>query len=158
MNSSKRPQIEITHLSAINAPQEASDPFVSLALIMSAVSNNSFGLWTSYLIDAAEWIVVRTDSYAARSWVTLALCVLVYLVFVNNVWSSSSKDVYELRGLSLVHAWGFFYRRFDFIQEKFKESGGKPFQFKVLQVNVYIMRKLETVSNQVPLLFLFPPL
>ncbi|KDR75612.1 hypothetical protein GALMADRAFT_68731 [Galerina marginata CBS 339.88] len=47
--------------------------------------------------------------------------------------SSSNDKAYDLGGIPIFTAWSFFRRRYDFIQDGFRESGGKTFQFKVLQ-------------------------
>ncbi|KAF9557039.1 cytochrome P450 [Agrocybe pediades] len=54
--------------------------------------------------------------------------------------STSDGKVYDLGGLPVLSAWTFFTRRYDFIREKFRESGGKAFRFRVLQHRVVSLR------------------
>jgi len=70
---------------------------------------------------------------------TFLVAILSFLMFR----STSNEKIYDLGGFPVITAWTFFTRRYDFIREKFKESGGKAFRFRVLQVNiVVIMMKL----------------
>lgn len=43
-------------------------------------------------------------------------------------------DVHELDGFSILTAWPFFNRRFDFLMSNFAKTGETLFSFKVLQV------------------------
>ncbi|KAF4611869.1 hypothetical protein D9613_003960 [Agrocybe pediades] len=95
--------------------------------------NSSIGSWQSLLSRAMDWSSASTDLSVINCSFALAFCFLAYTLSSYNTNSKSADRVYELPGSSLIHAWFFFYRRFDFIQKKFKESGGRPFRFKVLQ-------------------------
>ena len=52
--------------------------------------------------------------------------------------STGKENVYDLRGIPIITAWTFFTKRYDFFREKFKESGGRAFRFKVLQVSAVL--------------------
>jgi len=75
------------------------------------------------------WTVVPHSSYSLYA-VTMLLALVLYLAIP----SSKDTNTHELGGLSILTAWSFFSRRFDFLRYNFALTGQDAFSFKVLQV------------------------
>lgn len=94
---------------------------------MAAV-NATFSPLAQFLANPTEWTKNTTFS-------TLATAISVFLLSSLFLRPRNGEKVYYLGGIPLVTAWPFFTRRYDFMREHFKESGGKMFRFKVLKVS-----------------------
>jgi len=46
------------------------------------------------------------------------------------------ENIHDLGGFPLINAWSFFTKRWNFICRHFKNTGGKMFRFRVIQVGV----------------------
>ncbi|KDR79795.1 hypothetical protein GALMADRAFT_136397 [Galerina marginata CBS 339.88] len=97
-----------------------------------AAANASFSPLAQFLANPSEW-TSNTPLQAIFG------AVAVILLSTLLLRSSSNEKVYELGGIPIVTAWTFFTRRYDFIQDRFKESKGKMFRFRVLQHRVLSM-------------------
>jgi hypothetical protein len=47
------------------------------------------------------------------------------------------NDIPELGGFSIINAWTFFDKRYDFLRSNFDKTGEKLFSFRVLQVSCH---------------------
>ena len=88
---------------------------------MSALLNETSTLVTS-------WIA----SYALPT----AVVILASAVLYSTLFPSPPKDttIQPLGGLSILTAWQFFTRRYDFLKSNFSKTGQNLFSFKVLHV------------------------
>jgi sterol 14-demethylase len=66
---------------------------------------------------------------------SIAAGLLFVLISAFALRPTKSDKIRDLRGIPVVTAWGFFTKRFDFIQRHLKKSGGKMFRFRVLQAS-----------------------
>lgn len=68
-----------------------------------------------------------------------ATLVVLFCAFSSFHSSASTKErIDDLKGLSIIHAWKFFSRQYDFIQAQFKKNGNKMFRFNILKVRLLI--------------------
>lgn len=67
-----------------------------------------------------------------------AVTAATFLVLSTSLFKRPSKDpkIHYISGFSIVHAWRFFTKRFDFLSGNFKKTGKNFFEFYVLQVRV----------------------
>ena len=83
---------------------------------------------------ASDWVVRALPpsfalSLAAALFVAVALCPAI---FSSDI--SKDSEIYELGYLSILTAWPFFRRRYDFLKSNFAKTGLNMFSFKVLHV------------------------
>ncbi|RDB27059.1 putative lanosterol 14-alpha demethylase [Hypsizygus marmoreus] len=64
--------------------------------------------------------------------VSIAVAIFAMLVW-TAVLPSSKNNIYELGGFSILTAWPFFTKRYDFLRDNFRKSGQRMFRFRVLQ-------------------------
>jgi hypothetical protein len=58
-------------------------------------------------------------------------------LYAHSVYSSNNTSkVYQLGGFSIVNAWTFFNKRYDFLRSNFDKTGHELFSFKVLHVSL----------------------
>jgi hypothetical protein len=69
---------------------------------------------------------------AAASSVLLILSTFYAYLFSD----SKANKIHELRGFSILNAWAFFNKRYDFLRSNFDKTGHDLFSFKVLQVSL----------------------
>ncbi|PPQ75528.1 hypothetical protein CVT24_013234 [Panaeolus cyanescens] len=67
--------------------------------------------------------------------VVLVLTVLSSLILRNG--SRKNDKVRDLGGFSVMTAWSFFTKRYDFVRNHFKSTSGGPFKFNVLHHRVF---------------------
>jgi sterol 14-demethylase len=65
--------------------------------------------------------------------VLLALGTLYTYFFPSQ---SEARKIHQLGGISIINAWTFFTKRYDFLRSNFNKTGHALFSFKVLQVSV----------------------
>jgi sterol 14-demethylase len=65
------------------------------------------------------------------------LCTLLYAYFFSS--GNDANKIRALRGFSVVNAWMFFNKRYDFLRSNFDKTGHDLFSFKVLHVSQYPM-------------------
>lgn len=82
----------------------------------------------------AGWTAVPQSSYALSAAIFLAL-----VLYLAILYSKKDTNPHELGGLSILTAWSFFSRRFDFLRNNFTMTGQDAFSFKVLQVGSLAM-------------------
>ena len=77
-------------------------------------------------------VIGWNTSYALPTAAALLASALLY----STLFPTSPKEttIQPLGGLSIVTAWQFFNRRFDFIKANFSQTGQNLFSFKVLHV------------------------
>jgi len=73
-----------------------------------------------------------SESANSYAWLLAALVLPISSFYLLR--TTSDGKLYDLGGLPILTAWTFFSKRYDFMQENFKLSGGLPFRFRVLQV------------------------
>jgi hypothetical protein len=64
----------------------------------------------------------------------LATLVLGSALYIYLTTSPPEPDIDRVPGLSILTAWDFLYRRYDFIAENLAKTTRNAFQFKMLQV------------------------
>jgi len=69
------------------------------------------------------------NSYA---WLLATLILTIFSFYLLR--TTSDGKLYDLGGIPILTAWTFFSKRYDFMRDNFKLSGGLPFRFRVLQV------------------------
>jgi len=68
----------------------------------------------------------------------VAILVVLIYAFPATYSSASTKErIGDLGGLSIIHAWNFFSRQYDFIQTQLKKNGNKMFSFNILNVRLF---------------------
>ncbi|RDB26871.1 Lanosterol 14-alpha demethylase [Hypsizygus marmoreus] len=101
----------------LNRP-EYSIPFA----IMDSIANSTS---SAYLFGLA------LDSSNA---VAATLAIAIFMILVSTVCLPfSESDIYELGGFSILTAWPFFTKRYDFLRDNFRKTGQRMFRFHVLQ-------------------------
>jgi len=65
-------------------------------------------------------------------WLLGALIFLIFGFYLLR--TTSDGKLYDLGGIPTLTTWTFFSKRYDFMRENSKRSGGLPFRFRVLQV------------------------
>lgn len=105
-----------------------------------AVASASFSPLASLLNKPSEW-----SNDVRVSAAIVALSVILFSVVLLR--PSFDGKVYDLGGIPVLTVWSFFTKRYDFIREHFKNSGGKTFRFKVLQVRDNIPRPNDFSSH-----------
>lgn len=109
-------------------PQAIFIPHNPLILAMSA-SNASFSPLAHIVpTNPTEWV------YHARVSISVTLLSAIVLAVLFFRPDSHSDDVYEIGGIPILATWTFFSKRYDWIREQFRKSGGKTFRFRILQV------------------------
>ena len=93
-----------------------------------AAANATFSPLLHFLSAPSQWSV-DTPILAIVS----GIAVIFMSAFLLR--SRTSDKIYDLGGISVLTAWNFFKKRFDFIRGNFKKSGGKMFRFWVLQAS-----------------------
>ncbi|KAH9478207.1 Cytochrome P450 monooxygenase [Psilocybe cubensis] len=93
-----------------------------------AAASASFSPLANIINKPSEW------SNDVRAAVIIALSVVVFSAVLLR--PSYDGKVYDLGGIPILTVWSFFTKRYDFIREQFKNSGGKTFRFRVLQHRV----------------------
>ncbi|KAF8156012.1 cytochrome P450 [Crassisporium funariophilum] len=75
-----------------------------------------------------------------------AILVALSIAFLSTLISGgrSNDKVYDLGGVSIITAWTFFTKRYDFLRGHFKATGEKIFRFRVLQHRVYALKGEQT--------------
>ena len=82
---------------------------------------------------ARDRIVLPPPSFALCLAAALfAVVTLFSVIFSSNI--SKDTEIYELGCLSILTAWPFFRRRYDFLKSNFAKTGLNMFSFKVLHV------------------------
>lgn len=81
---------------------------------------------------------IRDSSWPPATQAALALFLGAGLsLLLSNIVSKRGQGkIRDLGGISIVTAWTFFTKRYDFLRHNFKTKGYKMFQFYVLQVSV----------------------
>ena len=79
------------------------------------------------------WIPWDIALAAATSSLLLLGTLYIHLV----VSGKDTNKIHQLGGVSIVNAWTFFNKRYDFLRSNFDKTGHEPFAFKVLHVSVY---------------------
>jgi sterol 14-demethylase len=100
--------------------------------MLNAASSSRL-LWFEPLFTWMPWDV----DVAFPAAVTGLLLVLGTL-YARTVYSSNddTSKVYQLGGFSIVNAWTFFNKRYDFLRSNFDKTGHELFAFKVLHVSL----------------------
>ena len=83
----------------------------------------------------SHWLPSQV-SLGTVSSLLLVLCALAYAYLFSG---NNKNKIPELGGLSIVNAWSFFNRRYDFLRSNFDKTGHELFSFKVLQVSTYLL-------------------
>ena len=65
----------------------------------------------------------------------LATALLVLSASYASLFTENRAKIPALRGYSIVHAWAFFNKRYDFMRSNFERTGHSLFSFRVLQVS-----------------------
>jgi hypothetical protein len=68
--------------------------------------------------------------------------------------SNDAKKIHRLKGFSVINAWTFFNKRYDFLRSNFDKTGQDLFSFKVLQVGSCLRSLFDFVMNNI--IFLAP--
>jgi hypothetical protein len=64
-----------------------------------------------------------------------SLLLILSTSYVYSAYSGNDpKKVHRIGGLSIINAWAFFNKRYDFLRTNFDKTGLHLFSFKVLQV------------------------
>ncbi|KAF8221627.1 cytochrome P450 [Tricholoma matsutake] len=88
---------------------------------------------------SCSWSVLQ-DRPAVISTAAAILLAAVTLYLAIFRTKHKDTDVHELDGFSILTAWPFFNRRFDFLMSNFAKTGETLFSFKVLQHSVIAVR------------------
>jgi len=77
---------------------------------------------------------VNVSGWNASYALPTAAAVLASAVLYSTLFTAPRSDatIHPLGGLSILTAWQFFNRRFDFLKSNFSETGQNMFSFKVL--------------------------
>jgi hypothetical protein len=85
---------------------------------------------------------ISLESHLTRAPSPLALtvvssCLLVFgtLYIYRFPNGNNAKKIHQLGGFSIVNAWTFFNKRYDFLRSNFDKTGHNLFSFNVLQVS-----------------------
>ncbi|KAF9557038.1 cytochrome P450 [Agrocybe pediades] len=105
--------------------------------MQSPISTRMASTSLTYSPQALYWNLEYRSGVAAPYLLAFGVaCFLAISAITFIPRPARNGKVYDLGGVSLFHAWQFFTRRYDFIQEKFKESGRSAFRFNVVQHRV----------------------
>ena len=83
------------------------------------------------------------------------LAVAIVLILVGLIYSfsaaysraSTKAYIEDLGGLSIIHAWNFFSRQYDFIQTQLKKNGNKIFSFNILNVRLFTNQFIDFLTS-----------
>jgi len=64
---------------------------------------------------------------------SLLLCLGISYVYLFT--GNDAAEIHTLRGFSIVNAWTFFNKRYDFLRLNFEQTGHDLFAFKFMQVS-----------------------
>ena len=77
----------------------------------------------------------------------VVLVVLIYAFPATYSSASTKERIGDLGGLSIIHAWNFFSRQYDFIQTQLKKNGNKMFSFNILNVRLFTNRFIDISTS-----------
>jgi sterol 14-demethylase len=89
--------------------------------------NATFSPLVRFLLAPSQW---DTNPPQIPAIVAGLAVVLMSAFFLR---STKGDKIYDVGGIPVLTAWGFFKRRFDFLQRHFEKTGGMMFRFRVLQ-------------------------
>ncbi|KAF8069204.1 cytochrome P450 [Lyophyllum atratum] len=87
-----------------------------------------------------SWTALQQAPVAVQAATAVGAGILVAVAYPALFSSQKSTDIQELGGLSILTAWPFFSKRFDFLRENFKKTGQNLFSFKILHHTVTAMK------------------
>jgi sterol 14-demethylase len=95
-------------------------------------------------------ILAPSQSLNVRLAVAIVAILVVLIYAFRPVYSSAStkERIDDLGGLSIIHAWNFFLRQYDFIHAQFKKNGNKTFRFHILKVRLLIDQFIDFLTSQ----------
>jgi sterol 14-demethylase len=74
----------------------------------------------------------------------IVACLAVFAMSAVLLHPTIGNNIHDLGGI--LTAWNFFKKRFDFIQDQFKKSGGKMFGFNVLQASLKLTKSSQMLT------------
>lgn len=99
------------------------------------MSNSTLGPLSIPLTTILDGITTWMQTTVGVS-TTASVFITFLALFGHPILFPPRKDaIRELGGLSVMTAWPFFSKRYDFLVSNFKKTGEKLFQFRVLQVS-----------------------
>jgi sterol 14-demethylase len=78
-----------------------------------------------------------------------SLLLVLYASYAYFFSGNNTNKIPELGGLSIVNAWSFFNRRYDFLRSNFDKIGHELFSFKILQVSPYLGSQLLSIEHMI---------
>jgi sterol 14-demethylase len=108
-----------------------------------AAENSTFSPLVQFLPAPSQWNMNPPPLPA----IVAGLAVVLMSAFFLR--STKGDKIHDVGGIPVLTAWGFFKRRFDFLQRHFKKTGGMMFRFRVLQASAKFLchSRLLTTSN-----------
>ena len=108
-----------------------------------AAANAAFSPLVQFLPAPSQWNMNSPPIPA----IVASLAVVLMSAFFFR--STKGNKIHDLGGISVLTAWDFFNKRFDFLQGHLKKSGGMMFRFRVLQVSSKLLHpsQLLTISQ-----------
>lgn len=98
------------------------------------MTNSTFSSFAQQISDSAQ----ESTTQAALA---LVVGVGLSLLWLNNASKRSQGKIHDLGGISIMTAWTFFTKRYDFLRHNFKTKGFQMFQFHVLQVSTSTIQR-----------------
>ena len=108
--------------------------------------NETWVVWHSTLtmLNAtldSELAWFQTDLFGISSAIFLAVMTSFLLVISTSYaypifFANDTKKIHQLGGFSIVNAWSFFSKRYDFLRSNREKTGHALFSFKVFQVSI----------------------
>lgn len=95
--------------------------------------NTTISALYTRLTSHSHWLPSQVSLGTVSSLLLVLYTSYAYLFSGNN-----TNKIPELGGLSIVNAWSFFNRRYDFLRSNFDKTGHELFSFKFLQVSPYL--------------------
>jgi hypothetical protein len=111
-----------------------------------AAANAAFSPLVQFLPAPSQW---NTNCPPIPPIVAGLAVVLMSAFFFR---STKGDKIHDLGGVPVLTAWGFFKKRFDFLQGHLKKSGGMMFRFRLLQASskfLCLSRLLTTSHNSI---------
>ncbi|GLB42444.1 putative cytochrome P450 [Lyophyllum shimeji] len=87
-----------------------------------------------------SWTALQQAPVTVQAATALGVGILITLAYPALFSSKKSTGITELGGWSILTAWPFFNKRFDFLRENFAKTGENFFTFKVLHHSVTAMK------------------
>ena len=109
-----------------------------------AVANSTFSHLVQFLPSSSQW----NWNSSAKPAIAAFVVIFISASFLCSTKPESDKDkIHDLDGISVLTAWNFFKKPFNFFQGHFKETGGEMFRSRVLQVSSKLLPPSQLLTS-----------